>query len=159
MKITVLSVGKIKEKFYADAIAEYAKRLKKFCSLYEETVTDEKSAETLSFRELEQVKNREGLRLAGRIRPNSYVIALALDGAQLSSEELAKKISTLSVDGVSDITFVIGGSNGLSDEILRASDFKLSFSRMTFPHQLFKVILMEQIYRAFKINAGEAYHK
>jgi 23S rRNA (pseudouridine1915-N3)-methyltransferase len=159
MKITIISVGKIKEKFYTDAIKEYAKRLSKFCKFTEEEIPDERADESFSPAEIEQVKTKEGSRILSKIPKGSYVVALDVRGILLSSEELAKKISRLAVEGTSEITFIIGGSNGLSDEVLSSADFKLSFSKMTFPHQLFKVILTEQIYRAFKINAGESYHK
>lgn len=159
MKITIISVGKIKEKFFTDAITEYSKRLSKFCKLSEEIIPDERADENFSQSEIEQVKIKEGIKIINKIPKNSYILVLDVKGKQLSSEELADKISTLGIDGTSDITFIIGGSNGLSQDVLNIADFKLSFSKMTFPHQLFKVILLEQIYRAFKINAGEAYHK
>lgn len=159
MKITVISVGKIKEKFYTDAINEYAKRLSKFCKFSEEVIQDERADENFSAAEIEQVKIKEGVKILSKIPKNSYVIALDVKGTLLSSEDLAQKINQLGIEGTSDITFIIGGSNGLSNEVLSTAHFKLSFSKMTFPHQLFKVILTEQIYRAFKINSGEAYHK
>lgn len=159
MKITIISVGKIKEKFFSDAVKEYTKRLSKYCKLYEEIISDERADENFSQSEIEQVKIKEGIKILNKIKQNSYFIVLDLNGSQLSSEELAEKINSLGLKGNSDISFVIGGSNGLSEEVLKKADFKLSFSKMTFPHQLFKVILLEQIYRAFKINAGEAYHK
>ena len=159
MKITIISVGKIKEKFFTDAINECSKRLSKFCKLTEEVIPDERADEGFSQSEIEQVKIKEGTKILNKIPKNSYVFALDIKGKQLSSEELAEKINILGIDGISDITFIIGGSNGLSQGVLDIADFKLSFSKMTFPHQLFKVILLEQIYRAFKINAREAYHK
>lgn len=159
MKITIISVGKIKEKFFTDAINEYTKRLSKFCKLTEEIIPDERADESFSQSEIEQVKIKEGIKILNKISKNSYIIVLDVKGKQLSSEELAEKINTLGIDGTSDITFIIGGSNGLSQDVLDMASFKLSFSKMTFPHQLFKVILLEQIYRAFKINAGETYHK
>lgn len=159
MKITILSVGKIKERFFAEAIKEYTKRLTKFCKLIEEIIPDERADESFSQTEIEQVKIKEGLKIINKIPKNSYVFVLDVKGKQLSSEELADKINTLGIDGTSDITFIIGGSNGLSQDILDIADFKLSFSKMTFPHQLFKIILLEQIYRSFKINVNEAYHK
>lgn len=159
MKITIISVGKIKERFFTDAINEYSKRLSKFCKLSEEIIQDERADENFSQSEIEQVKIKEGMKILSKIPKNSYAFVLDVKGKQLSSEELAEKINSLGIDGKSDITFIIGGSNGLSQEVLDTADYKLSFSKMTFPHQLFKVILLEQIYRAFKINAGEAYHK
>ncbi len=159
MKISIISVGKIKEKFFMDAINEYSKRLSKFCKLTEEVLSDERADESFSQAEIEQVKIKEGTKILNKIPKGSYVIVLDVNGKMLSSEELAEKISTLAVGGTSDITFIIGGSNGLCQNVLDMADFKLSFSKLTFPHQLFKVILLEQIYRAFKINANEAYHK
>ncbi len=159
MKITIISVGKIKEKFFTEAVKEYSKRLSKYCRLIEEIIPDERADDNYSKAEIEQVKLKEGQRILGKIPKNSYIIVLDIKGEQLSSETLSKKINTLGVEGKSDITFIIGGSNGLSEEVINSADFKLSFSKMTFPHQLFKIILLEQIYRTFKINAGEAYHK
>lgn len=159
MKITIISVGKIKEKFFTDAINEYSKRLSKFCKISEEIIPDERADESFSKSEIEQVKRKEATKILNKIPKNSYVIVLDVKQKQLSSEDLAKKINILCIDGISDITFIIGGSNGLSKDIIDMADFKLSFSKLTFPHQLFKVILLEQIYRAFKINAGETYHK
>ncbi len=159
MKITIISAGKIKEKYFTEAIKEYLKRLSKYCKLIEEVVPDEKADENFSPAEIEQVKLKEGQKILNKIPKNSYVIVLDINGVQLKSEEFAKKLNTLAIEGVSDITFIIGGSNGLSEEVISCADYKLSFSKMTFPHQLFKVILLEQIYRAYKINAGETYHK
>ena len=159
MKITIISVGKIKEKFFTEAIKEYTKRLSKYCKLTEEVILDERADESFSQMEIEQVKLKEGIKILNKVKDSTYLFVLDINGQQLRSEELAQKINTLGIDGNSDLTFVIGGSNGLSDEVLNRADFKLSFSKMTFPHQLFKVILLEQIYRAFKINAGETYHK
>lgn len=159
MKITIVSVGKIKEKFFIDAINEYKKRLSKFCTIIEEIVQDERADENFSDKEIEQVKTIEGQKILKKIKDNSYAIVLCIEGNQLSSTDLADKISNLAVNGNSDLCFVIGGSNGLSDEVISRADMKLSFSKMTFPHQLFKVLLFEQIYRVFKINANESYHK
>ena len=159
MKTTIISVGKIKEKFFTEAMKEYAKRLSKYCKFFEEVIPDERADENYSAAEIEQVKLKEGQKILNRIPKNSYIIVLDIKGKQLSSEEFSKKLSKLALEGKSDITFIIGGSNGLSEEVISSADFKLSFSKMTFPHQLFKVILLEQIYRAFKINAGEIYHK
>ena len=159
MKTTIISVGKIKEKFFTEAMKEYAKRLSKYCKFFEEVIPDERADDNYSAAEIEQVKLKEGQKILNRIPKNSYIIVLDIKGKQLSSEEFSKKLSILALEGKSDITFIIGGSNGLSEEVISSADFKLSFSKMTFPHQLFKVILLEQIYRAFKINAGEIYHK
>jgi 23S rRNA (pseudouridine1915-N3)-methyltransferase len=159
MKITIISVGKIKERFFNEAVKEYTKRLSKYCKLIEEVVPDEKADDKYSPAEIEQVKLKEGQKILNKIPKNSYVIVLDIKGLQLSSEAFAEKLNTLGIEGNSDITFIIGGSNGLWKEIIDSADFRLSFSKMTFPHQLFKVILLEQIYRAFKINSGETYHK
>lgn len=159
MKIAIISVGKIKEKFFTEAMKEYTKRLSKYCKLIEEIIPDERADENYSSSEIEQVKIKEGQKILNKIPKNTYIIVLDINGIQLSSEGLAKKINTLGIEGTSDITFIIGGSNGLSEEVINSANFKLSFSKMTFPHQLFKVILLEQIYRSFKINSGETYHK
>jgi len=159
MKITIISVGKIKEKFFSEAIKEYTKRLSKFCTLTEDIIQDERADDNYSDKEIEQVKYLEGQKILKKIKDSSFAITLCIDGKQLSSVELANKINELGINGNSDITFIIGGSNGLSDEVIKRANLKLSFSKMTFPHQLFKVILLEQIYRAFKINANESYHK
>lgn len=159
MKITVISVGKVKEKFYTDAIAEYAKRLSKYCKLEPIEVPDEKAPERLSEKEEVQIKDKEGERILAKIPDSAYVICLAIEGKNLSSEELSEKIGQLGINGDSHIVFVIGGSLGLSESVLKRADFKLSFSRMTFPHQLMKVVLLEQIYRGFRIMTGAPYHK
>ena len=159
MEIRIVTVGKIKEKYLNDGIAEYAKRLSRYCKLTFCQVTDEKTPDKASDALNEQIKNTEAQRLMKQIREQDYVIALALDGKMLDSIELSQKISRLGVEGKSSIAFVIGGSLGLGDEVLRRADYKLSFSKMTFPHQLMRVILLEQIYRGFKIIAGEPYHK
>lgn len=159
MKITLITVGKIKEKFYTEALAEYAKRLSRYCRLEIVQVADEKTPDKASELEEQQIKKREGERILAQIRDGSYVIALAIEGKMLDSEELASKIEQLGVSGTSQITFVIGGSLGLSDAVLKRADYQLSFSKMTFPHQLMRVILLEQIYRSYRIIAGEPYHK
>lgn len=159
MKITLVTVGKIKEKFYTEALAEYAKRLSRYCKLEIVQVADEKTPDKASELEEQQIKKREGERILAQIKDGAYVIALAIEGKMLGSEELAKKIEQLGVGGTSQIVFVIGGSLGLSDAVLKRADYKLSFSKMTFPHQLMRVILLEQIYRSYRIIAGEPYHK
>ncbi|MBP3929235.1 MAG: 23S rRNA (pseudouridine(1915)-N(3))-methyltransferase RlmH [Peptostreptococcaceae bacterium] len=159
MNISVISVGKLKEKYLKLGIEEFSKRLSKYCKLDLIELEDEKCPENLSEKDMEIVKNKEGQRILSKIKNNSYVIALAIDGKNLSSEELADTISKLAVRGNSHITFIIGGSLGLSDEVLKRSDYKLSFSKMTFPHQLMKLILLEQVYRSFRINNNEPYHK
>ncbi len=158
MKITIACVGKIKEKFFADAINEYSKRLSRYVNLNIVEVPDEKAPENLSQAQMLQVKEAEGERLM-KVFKESYVAALAIEGKKMSSEGFADFISDKMIKGVSDITFVIGGSLGLSDAVLKKADFKISFSDMTFPHQLMRVILLEQIYRANRIMKNEPYHK
>ena len=159
MKITVLCVGKIKEKFFRMAVDEYVKRLGRYCQLEIVEVADEKTPDRASLKEEEQIKEKEGERILKHLKPSAHVIALAIEGKGLSSEELADKMERLGVAGTSHITFVIGGSLGLSDKVLKRSDMLLSFSKMTFPHQLMRVILLEQIYRSYRIIQGEPYHK
>lgn len=159
MKITIVCVGKIKEKFYRDALAEYTKRLSRYCSLSITEVADEKTKEQASDVECAIIKDREGERILKSIREDGYVIALAIDGKNLDSVELSKKMENLALTGKSNLYFVIGGSLGLSDEVMKRADYKLSFSRMTFPHQLMRVILLEQIYRSYRIINHEPYHK
>ena len=159
MKITILTVGKIKEKYLKDAIAEYAKRLSRYCKLEIVEVADEKTIENASQVLETQIRDKEAERLMKYIREDAYVITLEIKGKQLTSEELSEKINQLGIQGKSHIIFVIGGSIGLGDEILKRSDYALSFSKMTFPHQLMKLVLLEQIYRAFRINRNEPYHK
>lgn len=159
MNITIISVGKLKEKYLKLGIEEFSKRLSKYCKLDMIELDDEKCPENLSEKDMEIVKNKEGQKILSKVKSNSYVIALAIDGKNLSSEELAETMSKLAVRGSSHITFIIGGSLGLADEVLKRADYKLSFSKMTFPHQMMKLILLEQIYRAFRINNNEPYHK
>ena len=159
MQIDIIAVGKVKEAYLRDAIAEYSKRMGRYCRLTVIEVADEKTPDHASEGVERQIRAKEGERIARHLRDGAYVIALAIDGVQLSSERLAARIDELGVRGVSHIQLVIGGSIGLDDAMLRRADFKLSFSKMTFPHQLMRVILLEQLYRAYKINAGEPYHK
>ena len=159
MRITLITVGKIKEKFYQDAISEYAKRLSRYCKLDVIQVTDEKTPDGASEALETQIKEKEGKRILENIKDGSFVIALAIDGAMLDSVELAGKIEKWGISGVSQLVFIIGGSVGLSEEVLSRADYKLSFSKMTFPHQLMRVILLEQIYRSYRIIQGEPYHK
>lgn len=159
MGIQLITVGKIKESFYREGIAEYRKRLSKYCQLKETEVADEKCPEVLSQLEELQVKEKEGQRILSKIKATDYVIALAIEGKQMTSEKLSDHINQLGISGRSDICFIIGGSLGLSEAVLNRADLKLSFSPMTFPHQLMKVILLEQIYRAYRIMKGEPYHK
>ena len=159
MKITILCVGKVKEKFYRDAIGEYQKRLSRYCKLEIVEVTDEKTPDGASETVENQIKEKEGNRILSKIREEDYVIALAIDGKMQDSVELSKNIQQLGVRGKSSIVFVIGGSLGLSKEVLKRANEKLSFSKMTFPHQLMRVILLEQVYRSYRIMNGEPYHK
>ena len=155
MKIRIICVGKIKENFYREAIAEYAKRLSKFTSFSIVEVPDEKTDEKASQKENDLVLSKEGKRILEQIGNDDYVISLCIEGKPLSSVDFSKKISDVLLNGYSNIDFLIGGSLGLSDEVKKRSDFKLSFSEMTFPHQLMRVVLSEQIYRAFKIINNE----
>lgn len=159
MNISLLTIGKLKEKYLKQGIDEYLKRLTAYAKVEVIELPDEKAPEQLSEIEMEQVKNKEGERLLAKISPDTYVIALAIEGKQRSSEELADMIDKLATYGKSKITFVIGGSLGLSKDVLNRADEKLSFSKMTFPHQLMRLILLEQVYRAYRINRNEPYHK
>lgn len=159
MKITILAVGKIKEKYLKDAIAEYSKRLSRYCKLDIIEVADEKTPDNASLAVENSIRQKEGERILKQIKEDAYVIALAIDGKMLASEEMAEKIDMFGIGGTSHIIFVIGGSIGLNEEVLRRADYKLSFSKMTFPHQLMRVILLEQIYRSYRIISGHAYHK
>lgn len=157
--IKIITVGKIKEKFYEDAVAEYAMRLSAYVKLNIIQVADEKCPESLSAKQEDIVRQKEGERILKNIRDNDYVITLEIKGKGMPSEGFASFLRSLEVSGRSDIAFVIGGSLGLSREVTDRSDTALSFSEMTFPHQLMRVVLLEQIYRAYKINRGEPYHK
>ncbi len=159
MKITILCVGKVKEKFYRDAVLEFSKRLSRYCKLEIIETVDEKTTEDASENEIRIIKEKEGERLLKNMKEDAYVICLCIDGKQLDSEELSEKIEKLGIQGISHIYFVIGGSLGLSDAVIKRANFKLSFSKMTFPHQLMRVILMEQIYRSYRIMNNEPYHK
>lgn len=159
MNLTVLSVGKLKEAFFRDACREYQKRLSRFVKLSVIEVPDIKIPENASPKEEEKVRVSEGKTLLSRIKPSDFVIALCVEGKQKSSEELAAFLSDCALSGKSDLTFIIGGSLGLSDEVKQRADLRLGVSRMTFPHQLFRIMLLEQLYRACKINHGESYHK
>ena len=159
MEIRIVTVGKIKEKYLSAGIAEYAKRLSRYCKLTFCQVADEKTPDKASEAVNEQIKETEGERLMKHIREQDYVIALAIDGKMLDSVEMSDKIEKLGISGVSSIAFVIGGSLGLSGKVLQRADFKLSFSKMTFPHQLMQMILLEQIYRSYRIMNHEPYHK
>ena len=159
MKITVLTVGKIKEKYLRDAIVEYTKRLSRYCKLEIIEVADEKTPDNASENAEEMIRQKEAERLLKYIREDAYLITLEIGGKQLTSEEFSEKIEKLGIQGTSHIIFVIGGSIGIGKAVLEKSDYALSFSKMTFPHQLMRVILCEQIYRAFRIIQHEPYHK
>ena len=155
MKITLITVGKIKEKYLRDAIAEYSKRLSRYCKLEIIEVADEKTPDHAR----DTIRDKEAERIIKYVKEDAYVITLEINGKLLSSEELSAKINQLGIQGTSHIIFIIGGSIGLGKEVLARSDYALSFSKMTFPHQLMRVILLEQIYRSYRINNGEPYHK
>jgi 23S rRNA (pseudouridine1915-N3)-methyltransferase len=159
VNISIVTVGKLKEKYLKMGIDEYLKRLNSYAKVEVIEVADEKAPEELSELEMIQVKQKEGERILAKISQDTYVIALAINGKMQSSEELADTLDKLATYGKSKIAFVIGGSLGLSEEVLKRANEKLSFSKMTFPHQLMKLILVEQIYRAFRINRNEPYHK
>ena len=159
MKITVISVGKIKEKYFTGAIEEYAKRLSRYCKLDLIEVPDEKTPDGASEGLELQIKEKEGERILQKIPDGAFVGALGIDGKMLDSEELAGQMERWNVGGISHVVFLIGGSLGLAPTVLKRADYKLSFSKMTFPHQLMRVILLEQVYRSFRIRNHEPYHK
>lgn len=159
MKITVISVGKIKEKYCRDAIKEYEKRLSRYCKLEIAEVEDEKTPDRASAAEEDQIRLREAERILKHIKVDAYTITLEIAGNMYDSVELSRKIEKLGIQGVSHIQFIIGGSLGLHESICCRADLALSFSKMTFPHQLMRVILLEQIYRSFRIINNEPYHK
>ncbi|MBQ8489257.1 MAG: 23S rRNA (pseudouridine(1915)-N(3))-methyltransferase RlmH [Pseudobutyrivibrio sp.] len=159
MNVRILCVGKIKEKFYRDAILEYSKRLSKYCSLEIVEVNDEKTSENSTENEINIIKDKEGERILKHIKDRDYTIALAIQGKQQDSVAFSKYIENLGITGNSSICFIIGGSLGLSDAVMKRCNDSISFSKMTFPHQLMRVILLEQIYRAMRIMNNEPYHK
>lgn len=159
MKITILSVGKIKEKYWNMALDEYGKRLSRYCKLETVEVADEKTPDGASEALETQIRQKEGKRLLDKIPGGAYVIALAIEGKMPDSVELSRKIERLGIHGIAHIVFIIGGSLGLDHEVLKRADEQISFSRMTFPHQMMRVILLEQIYRSYRIINGEPYHK
>lgn len=158
MKITVIAVGKIKEKFFTDAVSEYKKRLSRFCTLDIIEVKDEKIPENASEKETLLVLQKEGEAILAKIPKNSFKIAMCIEGTQLSSTELSEKLGGIKLEN-SDIVFIIGGSLGLCQKVKSCADMCISFGKITLPHQLMRVVLLEQIYRAFKIGANETYHK
>ena len=159
MKITLVTVGKIKERYFEDAIREYAKRLSRYCKLEIVELADEKTPDGASEAEELAIREKEGERILKALKDDTYVIALAIEGKMLDSVELSKKIESLGISGTSHIAFVIGGSLGLAPAVMKRADYALSFSRMTFPHQLMRVVLLEQLYRSYRIMKNEPYHK
>ncbi|MBM6616903.1 23S rRNA (pseudouridine(1915)-N(3))-methyltransferase RlmH [Bacillus suaedaesalsae] len=159
MNISIITIGKLKEKYLKQGIEEYIKRLASYAKVEIIELPDEKAPENLSEAEMVQIKQKEGERILQKISPDAHVIALVIQGKMKSSEQLAEDLDKLATYGKSKVAFVIGGSLGLSDEVMKRADEGLSFSKMTFPHQLMRLILVEQIYRAFRINRGEPYHK
>ena len=159
MNITIITVGKIKEKYLRDAIEEYSKRLGRYCKLEIIELADEKTPDNASEKEEEAIKEKEGQGILNKIKDNMFVIAMDLGDKQLTSQEFSDYVHNLGVIGNSNIAFIIGGSLGISKGVLSRANYKLCFSKMTFPHQLFRVMLLEQIYRGFRIIKGEPYHK
>lgn len=159
MKITLITVGKIKESFFREAVFEYRKRLSRYCSLEIREAEDERTSEGMSDTEIEQILKKEGERIAKLLPENAYLVTLEIAGKSYTSEAFAQEIEGLGVRGQSHIVFVIGGSLGLHNTIKKRADLAVSFSKMTFPHQMMRVVLLEQLYRAFRIINGEPYHK
>ncbi len=159
IKITIISAGKVKEKYFLSAIDEYVKRLSRYTKMEFISLKQGHTTQEMSEKDILNVKEDEGLRMLDRVNEREYVIALDLKGTELTSEKFSDKIQNLRVTGKSNITFIIGGSHGLSEKVLKRANYKICFSKMTFPHKLMKVILVEQIYRAFKIISNEPYHK
>ena len=159
MKITIICIGKIKEKFFQDAIKEYSKRLSRYCKFDIVELTDEKTPDGCSSAVEEQIKAKEGERILNAIKGDEFVISLAIEGVKMTSVKMADKLDKLALSGKSHVAFIIGGSLGLDKRVLDKSDLLLSFSDMTFPHQLMRVILLEQVYRSYRIINGEPYHK
>ena len=159
MNITLICVGRLKEKYWKDAVSEYEKRLSRYCRLKIEEVADEPAPEQLHDGDRERVMAKEAERIRKKIPSGSYIAALAVEGKAFSSEELSAWMDRLWTGSVSSLTLIIGGSLGIHPSLLKEADILLSFSRMTFPHQLMRVITLEQLYRAFKISSGEPYHK
>ncbi|GEP19482.1 23S rRNA (pseudouridine(1915)-N(3))-methyltransferase RlmH [Pediococcus argentinicus] len=159
MNIKFVVVGKLKEKYFKQGIAEYAKRLSKFCKFQIVEVPDEKAPESLSEAEMANVKEKEGERILDKIKDKEYVFALEILGKERTSEEFSKELEQLTTYGHSDITFVIGGSLGLSPQVIKRANTHISFGRFTLPHQLMRLVLVEQVYRAFMIQQGSPYHK
>ncbi len=159
MKITLITVGKLKEKYFTMAVEEYSKRLSRYAKLNIIELADEKTPDNASPAEEENIKRKEGERIIKSLKGDEYIITLEIEGKMLNSVELSQKINQIGISGKGHIAFIIGGSLGLSDEVSGIADFKLSFSKLTFPHQLMRVILLEQIYRSYRILMNEPYHK
>lgn len=159
MNINIIAIGDIKEKYLRDAIKEYEKRLKAYANVNVVELAEERLSNSPSEAEITQAIDKEGERILEKINPRSFVFALCIEGKQIGSEEFSKKIEDIALDGYGDISFIIGGSNGLSKDVKKRANHKLSFSKMTFPHQLMRVVLLEQVYRAYKISRNEPYHK
>lgn len=159
MKIKLVTVGKLKEKYLKDGIAEYAKRLKHFTKFELIELSDEKTPDKASYLENQQILEKEGNRILSKITDKEFVIALAIEGQQFPSEEFSKILSDITIRGISNITFVIGGSLGLSNAVKKRANLLMSFGKLTLPHQLMRLVLVEQIYRAFMIQQGSPYHK
>jgi len=159
MRVTIVCVGKLKEKYWKDAVAEYEKRLSRYVKLEIIEIADEKTPDGSSLAQDEEVRVKEGERILKVVKEGAYVAALAIEGKMLSSEDLAAFISDKGIRGISHLMFIIGGSLGLSQDVMKRADFALSFSKMTFPHQMMRVVLLEQIYRAQRIVNNEPYHK
>ena len=159
MNISIISVGKLKEKYLKQAVDEYTKRLNRYCKIEIIELPDEKTPDNASEKEEQIIKEKEGELILSKIKDNMHVIAMDLKGEQKTSEKFSTYIENCGVMGNSNIAFIIGGSLGLSEKVIKRANYKLCFSKMTFPHQLFRVMLLEQIYRAFRIMKGEPYHK
>lgn len=159
IKVNVIAVGKLKEKYLKDAVAEYLKRLGAYSKVNIIEISEERCGDNPSLSEIEQVKSKEGERIIAKIPKGSYVIPMCIEGEQMSSEDFSKKLEDISVNGASEVTFIIGGSFGLSNEVKAQGKLRLSFGKLTLPHQLMRVILLEQIYRAFSISNNSRYHK
>lgn len=159
LNIKIICVGKLKEKYWKEAVSEYSKRLNAYCKLTINEVRDEKISDSNSSADEEKVKDMEGKQILKNIKDSDYVICLDLSGEELNSLQLSEKLEKLALTGINQIDFIIGGSLGIGKEVLDRADEKMSFSKLTFPHQMIRTILLEQIYRAFKISRGEVYHK
>lgn len=158
LAINIVCIGKIKENFFKDAINEYSKRLSKYCNLTITELSDEKIPSKVNDKIIDNIKNIEGKKILEHLKKDSYIICLDLHGKQLSSEEFSSKIDSIALNYNSSITFIIGGTLGISNEVLNITNEKICFSKMTFPHQLIRIFLLEQLFRAFKISNNETYH-